>query len=38
MITQAYRVVIPEQFRGVEVEPLITLHPKGGIHLRMDRR
>ncbi|WP_436493812.1 cytochrome P450 [Actinokineospora sp. HUAS TT18] len=38
MITQAYRVVIPEKLRDVQVEPLITLHPKGGVHLRMDRR
>ncbi|MEU8266527.1 cytochrome P450 [Sphaerisporangium sp. NPDC049002] len=38
MIAQAYRVEIPEDRRSVEIEPLITMHPKGGIHTRMERR
>ncbi|GII77556.1 cytochrome P450 [Sphaerisporangium rufum] len=38
MVAQAYRVEIPEERRYVEIEPLITMHPKGGIHARMARR
>ncbi|MCG5217684.1 cytochrome P450 [Streptosporangium sp. KLBMP 9127] len=38
MIAQAYRVEIPEESQDVEIEPLITMHPKGGIHARMERR
>jgi hypothetical protein len=30
--------VIPQDRRNVEVEPLITLHPKGGVHVRVARR
>ncbi|GGK91401.1 cytochrome P450 [Sphaerisporangium melleum] len=38
MIAQAYRVVIPDGHREVRPEPLITLHPAGGVHVRMVRR
>lgn len=38
MIAQAYRVEIPESHRDVLPEPLITLHPKGGVHVRITRR
>jgi hypothetical protein len=38
MIAQAYRVVIPEGYRNVQPDPLITLQPKGGVHVRMVRR
>jgi cytochrome P450 len=38
MIAQDYRVVIPDEYRDVEPEPLITLRPKGGVHVRIVRR
>jgi cytochrome P450 len=38
MIAQAYRVEIPATHRDVRPEPLITLHPKGGVHVRIARR
>jgi cytochrome P450 len=37
-ITQRYRLRLPPGARPVEAEPLITLHPKGGIHLLLERR
>jgi cytochrome P450 len=38
MIAQAYRVVIPDGYDNVEPVSHITLHPKGGVHVRMVRR
>ncbi|UJW29590.1 cytochrome P450 [Saccharothrix sp. AJ9571] len=38
MIAQRYEVVIPPGCANVQPEPLITLHPKGGVHVRMVRR
>jgi cytochrome P450 len=38
MLAQSFRVVRPEGQPPVGFAPLITLHPKGGIHLRLQRR
>lgn len=38
MVARRHRLVLPEDARKVEPEPLITLHPRGGIHLRLVRR
>jgi cytochrome P450 len=37
-ISQRYRLRLPPGSKPVEAEPLITLHPKGGIHLVLQRK
>jgi cytochrome P450 len=37
-IARGHRFVMPDGQPGVVPEALITLHPKGGIHLRLERR
>jgi cytochrome P450 len=37
-ISQRYRLRLPPGAPPVEAEPLITLHPKGGVHLVLERR
>jgi cytochrome P450 len=38
MIAQAYRITVPPEYADIQINPLITLAPKGGVHLRMQRR
>jgi cytochrome P450 len=38
MIMQEYRVTIPDRHQDMAMEPLITLHPKGGVHIRVAKR
>ncbi|MEU9003192.1 cytochrome P450 [Streptomyces sp. NPDC059982] len=37
-VARVHRLVLPESAPPVEPDPLITLHPRGGIHLRLMRR
>ncbi|MEV3993821.1 cytochrome P450 [Streptomyces sp. NPDC049837] len=37
-VARGHRLVMPEGAPEVRPEALITLHPKGGIHLRLERR
>jgi cytochrome P450 len=35
-VVQRYRLTLPSCAPPVEAEPLITLHPKGGVHLVLE--
>lgn len=37
-VARGHRLLLPEGAPAVAPEPLITLHPRGGIHLRLARR
>ncbi|MEU6551294.1 cytochrome P450 [Streptomyces sp. NPDC046915] len=37
-VARRHRLVLPERAPVVRPEPLITLHPRGGVHLRLARR
>ncbi|NGO06298.1 cytochrome P450 [Streptomyces sp. HC44] len=37
-IARGHRLVMPADAPEVHPDPLITLHPKGGVHLRLERR
>lgn len=38
MMVQHYRIEVPPELPDVEISPLITLQPKGGVHVRVTRR